>query len=458
MYKQKSFYYGLLIAVLGIFLVAASVFSWTEPSTAPPTNPPTFSPPLNTGSAVETKSGGLNILGRIGAGTASVDTNYRITTSGGGIKAESTNQPAGYFNSATGYGLLVNTGNVGIGILTPGAKLEVAGQIKITGGSPGAGKVLTSDANGLATWGTVSGTLPSGVSGQTLRHDGTNWVANSVIFNNGTNVGIGTAPTYKLHVYTGTTQSTDSVLIGSSDYHYISLFPSKGVGQHNPLVQAGDTGIIFSNGAAIDTGALVIGQWSNSARGIRIDSSGNVGIGITNPATKLNVVGNIRNSAPSQGYLELSGDLPTLPANTYPTLKTNYTYMYFSAGGLYSAYMSSAGVWTANSSREIKENFVEVDPQEILTKIEQLPMTQWNFKNENPSIKHIAPIAEDFYALFGLNGNDNKMISNIDPSGVALVGVKALSNRIQELEKTIKEQQQQIDGLKTEIEKLKQRN
>jgi hypothetical protein len=30
--------------------------------------------------------------------------------------------------------------------------LEVAGQIKITGGSPGAGKVLTSDATGLATW------------------------------------------------------------------------------------------------------------------------------------------------------------------------------------------------------------------------------------------------------------------------------------------------------------------
>jgi len=42
--------------------------------------------------------------------------------------------------------------NVGIGTINPGAKLEVAGQIKITGGSPGAGKVLTSDASGLASW------------------------------------------------------------------------------------------------------------------------------------------------------------------------------------------------------------------------------------------------------------------------------------------------------------------
>lgn len=54
-----------------------------------------------------------------------------------------------------------NGGNVGIGTGSPAAKVEVAGQIKITGGNPGKDKVLTSDTTGLASWqpGTPSGAV-----------------------------------------------------------------------------------------------------------------------------------------------------------------------------------------------------------------------------------------------------------------------------------------------------------
>lgn len=55
--------------------------------------------------------------------------------------------------------VISNVGNVGIGATNPGAKLEVNGQVKITGGTPGAGKVLTSDAAGLATWQSSSGSV-----------------------------------------------------------------------------------------------------------------------------------------------------------------------------------------------------------------------------------------------------------------------------------------------------------
>ena len=85
-------------------------------------------------------------------------------------------------------GSITDNGNVGIGTTTPSAKLEVAGNIKITDGTQGLGKVLVSDATGLATWSTPP-VIPWTING-------------SNIFNsNAGNVGIGTTtPTAKLDV------------------------------------------------------------------------------------------------------------------------------------------------------------------------------------------------------------------------------------------------------------------
>jgi hypothetical protein len=60
------------------------------------------------------------------------------------------------FNFNTGddaFTIRFDNDNVGIGTPFPTAKLEVNGQIKITGGGPATGRVLISDANGLASWG-----------------------------------------------------------------------------------------------------------------------------------------------------------------------------------------------------------------------------------------------------------------------------------------------------------------
>jgi uncharacterized protein (TIGR02145 family) len=51
-------------------------------------------------------------------------------------------------------------GNVGIGTSSPGSKLHINGAVKIADGTQGAGKVLTSDATGLASWQSPSSPPP----------------------------------------------------------------------------------------------------------------------------------------------------------------------------------------------------------------------------------------------------------------------------------------------------------
>ncbi len=55
---------------------------------------------------------------------------------------------------------------IGIGTNAPSTKLDIDGQIRIRGGVPDVGKVLTSDANGTATWETPITT--TAINGLTL--------------------------------------------------------------------------------------------------------------------------------------------------------------------------------------------------------------------------------------------------------------------------------------------------
>ena len=73
-----------------------------------------------------------------------------------------------------------NTNNkIGIGTNTPDERLHVAGSVKIVDGTQGLGKVLTSDANGRATWASPSSSKSyadiylGGNNTQTLAHNGT---------------------------------------------------------------------------------------------------------------------------------------------------------------------------------------------------------------------------------------------------------------------------------------------
>ncbi|OFX28802.1 MAG: hypothetical protein A2X08_02400 [Bacteroidetes bacterium GWA2_32_17] len=74
----------------------------------------------------------------------------------GGISGDQTNTRVNIWMGATPNGneklTVLSSGNVGIGSTAPTQKLDINGQIKIQGGNPAPGKVLTSDATGVATW------------------------------------------------------------------------------------------------------------------------------------------------------------------------------------------------------------------------------------------------------------------------------------------------------------------
>lgn len=61
--------------------------------------------------------------------------------------------------------LKTETDNVGIGTNIPTAKLDIIGKIKISDGTEGTGKVLTSDSTGLASWQTLSNNIGGNISG-----------------------------------------------------------------------------------------------------------------------------------------------------------------------------------------------------------------------------------------------------------------------------------------------------
>jgi hypothetical protein len=137
-----------------------------------------------------------------------------------------------------------------------------------------------------------------------------------------------------------------------------------------------------------------------------------------------------------------------------PDLSTGF--INTSTGG----YLSSAGVWTDNSDRDAKENFTPVDGQEVLARLADMPIATWNYKAQDASIRHMGPMAQDFYAALGL-GEDERHIAALDSSGVALAAIQGLyqlsqeqTARIQALEDQNASLQQRLDGLEARVTAL----
>jgi hypothetical protein len=85
------------------------------------------------------------------------------------------------------------------------------------------------------------------------------------------------------------------------------------------------------------------------------------------------------------------------------------------------------------SDRTAKANFGTVDPADMLKRVRSLPITTWNYHSDDPSVRHIGPMAQDFAAAFGVGGND-RTIHPMDGQGVALAAIQGLADQVTALQ------------------------
>jgi len=156
-------------------------------------------------------------------------------------------------------------------------------------------------------------------------------------------------------------------------------------------------------------------------------------------------------------WTDRSSDTGVTPTSQNQTIfRSSGGYWLYSDSGLTAGVTLSpgGGSWNSLSDRNMKANFAAVNPREILRGVLNLPISTWNYKTQATSVRHIGPMAQDFFAAFKL-GDGDKTIATIDPDGVALAAIQGLNEelkdrdaRIDGLQQQLKRQQSEIDGLK----------
>ena len=107
---------------------------------------------------------------------------------------------------------------------------------------------------------------------------------------------------------------------------------------------------------------------------------------------------------------------------------------------------SCSGTIAALSDRNAKTNFAAINARDILDRVASLPIATWNYKNHDPSQRHIGPTAQDFYAAFRV-GLDEKSICTVDADGVALAAIQGLNQNLEEKEARIAALEKRLEKL-----------
>ncbi len=407
-------------------------------------------------------SGNGTVGGRIGIGTTPNFKLQIVDTAIPSIRVDGSNTSGAWLQ-------LNNTGTGGHnwGILSSGtANGEGAGNLVIID-ETGGGSVFIDDPLIVNGFGLTANTVTS----NTQYNIGANRVLSVPGTSNlfaGTQAGqINTSGGN--NVFVGTNAGNSNTTGSNNSFVGLNAGNSNTTGTLNTTLgnsaNVGSSGLI--NATAIGAGALV--TQSNS---LVLGNNAAVGIGVTSPLVKLNVVQNadfrvarFESSSTSGSWQELVNT--SVGGHTW-TLISASTSNGEGAGNLVISdetgggkvvmnntlqVPNCSGCTVAPSDRNLKSNFISVSNQSVLDRVATLPILSWNYKSDPEGVRHIGPMAQDFFAAFGVGGDD-KYINLIDEGGVALAAIQGLEERTDSLKQ---EKDRQIDSLTkrvAELEKL----
>jgi hypothetical protein len=255
-------------------------------------------------------------------------------------------------------------------------------------------------------------------------------------------------------------QSPDSAIVAGEDNAVTETQAFIGAGQSNRIsaaasfigagyqntVSAGDAFIGSGNANAVGSGATyaaIAGGYKNAANGAEASVVG--GFGNTAKGQYSTVAGGYGNTA--DGELSFAAGYHAKATNPGSFVWSDYTsgsallkdakanqFLVRASGGtfVYSNEAATSGVelapgegtWASLSDRNAKTGIVPLDDASILAKVAALPVSSWRYKTA-PGVRHLGPMAQDFYAAFGA-GEDDRHIASLDEDGVALAAIKAL--------------------------------
>jgi hypothetical protein len=163
-----------------------------------------------------------------------------------------------------------------------------------------------------------------------------------------------------------------------------------------------------------------------------INAVGNVGMGIGSPQAALHLRRPLSNET---ALLRIDVPDDGNPATEDRRLQLD------AAGNLF-----VSGAITQLSSRSAKGDLMTIASEDLLGRLRDLPIWTWSYLHSSGKERHIGPVAEDFYQMFGL-GQDERSMSPSDVAGVALAAAQALQQQVAERDRT-------IEGLEARLSRL----